>query len=125
MESAQDSCYRQTQVNFFCQCKDKLISTKLRNRKREACNHYGCTREVATARKKRKSCSRLSREQLQLLECLANLSSASITRLLHSYNVYHFCYNIIKSGNNFHLPSIGRVSHRYYKRVDVCCHLRA
>ena len=66
------------------------VADSLRNRKREACNHYG-----------------------------------SITRLLHSYNVYHFCYNIIKSGKNFHLPLIGRVSRRYVERVDVCCHLRA
>ena len=36
------------------------------------------------ARKMRKSCSRSSREQLQLLACYSNFPSASITRYTHS-----------------------------------------
>ena len=45
---------------------------------------HGCTPEVWTAQEKRKSCSRRSREHLQLLECSSSFPSASITRYTHS-----------------------------------------
>ena len=44
----------------------------------------GCMRKVWRTREKRKSCSRRSREQLQLLECSPNFPSAAITRYTHS-----------------------------------------
>ena len=48
--------------------------------------------------------------------CLANLPSASMTRWLHSCNVYHFVYNIIKREN---ISICLRLSHRYCRQVDM------
>ena len=45
---------------------------------------YGYTQDVWRARKIRKSCSRCSREQSQLLECSRSFPSASITRYTHA-----------------------------------------
>ena len=65
----------------------------LRNGTRAACNHG-----VMDARGKLLSTKEAYRlVRLELLECLASLPSAFITPCrLHSWNVFHFFYNIIK-----------------------------
>ena len=82
-------------VNFPFVCRKHS-----RNGKRRACIHRVMdARGRLLSTKEALSCSRCSREQLQLLECLTNLPSGSITWWLHSCNVYHFFYNIIKGEN--------------------------
>ena len=82
-------------VNFPFVCRKHS-----RNGKRRACIHRVMdARGRLLSTKEALSCSRCSREQLQLLECLTNLPSGSITWWLHSCNAYHFFYNIIKGEN--------------------------
>ena len=72
---------------------------------------YGCTREVARHERSVRVARGDSRVRLQLLECLVNLPSASITPWLHNCNVYHFFYNIIKREKHY-ISIFVRLSHR-------------
>ena len=106
-------------INFPFVCRKHL-----RNGKRRACNHRVMDvsgRLLST--KEALSCSRCSREQLQLLECLNkppkwihNSMAAQLQRLpfLLQHNQGRKC---------FHLPSVESVFG--IVQVDVCCHLPA
>ena len=78
-----------------------LCSVNLRNGKRAACNHRVIDAS-GRLRKKRKSTPQATLASW----CLANLPSVSITQWLHSCNVYHCFYSIIKREKHFHLPSV-------------------
>ena len=82
------------------------------NGKRAACNHgvMDARGKFAMHERSVRVARGDSRVRLKLLECLANLPSASITPWLHSCNVYHFFYNIIKGETLFSICL--RLSHR-------------